>query len=164
MLCKLLTATQLMPNFTGHRFGPHTGDVPPRHRHQGAPRAANPLIRHQGVAPRHTNATGNGYSRPQVVTAVTIASCVALADRVGRRLLSQAHVDGPGHCTFTTGETVAAVHALEDRLDTGHWDTSATALNSRAEQADPTTAGRYVTYRPTEYPRPYDVARGAARP
>ncbi|WP_405534531.1 S9 family peptidase [Streptomyces sp. NBC_00075] len=86
-------------------------------------------------------------------------------------LLSQAYVDGPGHCTFTTGETVAAVHALEDRLDTGHWDTSATALNSRAEQADPATEGRYVTYRPTEYPRPYDVARthpstppGAARP
>lgn len=56
-------------------------------------------------------------------------------------LLSQAYVDGPGHCTFTTGETVAAVHALEDRLDTGHWDTSATALNSRAEQADPATEG-----------------------
>ena len=86
-------------------------------------------------------------------------------------LLSQAYVDGPGHCTFTTGETVAAVHALEDRLDTGRWDTSAAALNSRAEQADPTTDGRYVTYRPAEYPRPYDVARthastplGAARP
>lgn len=87
------------------------------------------------------------------------------------KLLSQAYVDGPGHCTFTPGETVAAVHALEDRLDTGRWDTSADALNSRAEKEDPTTQGRYVTYRPTEYPRPYDVARthtstppGAARP
>ncbi|MFI1358459.1 alpha/beta hydrolase family protein [Streptomyces sp. NPDC020898] len=87
------------------------------------------------------------------------------------RLLSQAYVDGPGHCTFTPGETVAAVRALEDRLDTGRWDTSAHALNSRAEKEDPATEARYVTYRPTEYPRPYDVARthtstssGAARP
>ncbi|WP_105971248.1 alpha/beta hydrolase family protein [Streptomyces geranii] len=81
-------------------------------------------------------------------------------------LLSQAYVDGPGHCTFTPGETVAAVRTLEHRLDTGRWDTSARTLNSRAEQADPTTTGRYVTHRPTEYPRPYDLARppGAARP
>ncbi|WP_405824284.1 S9 family peptidase [Streptomyces sp. NBC_01390] len=87
------------------------------------------------------------------------------------RLLSQAYVDAPGHCTFTTGETVAALHTLEHRLDTGHWDTSATTLNSRAQEADPTTSARYVTYRPTQYPRPYDLARthtstppGAARP
>ncbi|MDW4908915.1 prolyl oligopeptidase family serine peptidase [Streptomyces sp. ADMS] len=86
-------------------------------------------------------------------------------------LLRQAYVDGPGHCTFTTGETVAAVRTLEHRLDTGRWDTSAAVLNSRAEQEDPATEARYVTYRPTEYPRPYDVARthtstppGAARP
>ncbi|WP_327698806.1 alpha/beta hydrolase family protein [Streptomyces sp. NBC_00459] len=87
------------------------------------------------------------------------------------RLLSQAYVDAPGHCTFNTVETVAALHTLEHRLDTGSWDTSAAVLNSRARQEDPATPARYATYRPTEYPRPYDLARkhastppGAARP
>ncbi|GAA3987287.1 MULTISPECIES: S9 family peptidase [Streptomyces] len=80
-------------------------------------------------------------------------------------LLSQAYVDGPGHCTFTTGEMVGALHTLEHRLDTGRWDTSPATLNSRAQQADPTTPGRYLAYRPTAYPRPYDLAHpGDARP
>ncbi|MFD3615615.1 alpha/beta hydrolase family protein [Streptomyces sp. NPDC058676] len=80
-------------------------------------------------------------------------------------LLSQAYVDGPGHCTFTTGETLGALHTLEHRLDTGRWDTSPATLNSRAQQEDPTTASRYVAYRPTAYPRPYDLAHpGDARP
>ncbi|WP_217239208.1 S9 family peptidase [Streptomyces sp. AC555_RSS877] len=80
-------------------------------------------------------------------------------------LLRQAYVDGPGHCTFTTGEMVGALHTLEHRLDTGRWDTSPATLNSRAEQADPATPGRYLAYRPTAYPRPYDLAHpGDARP
>jgi pimeloyl-ACP methyl ester carboxylesterase len=80
-------------------------------------------------------------------------------------LLSQAYVDGPGHCTFSTGEMAGALHTLEHRLDTGRWDTSADTLNSRARQEDPTTEPRYVTYRPTAFPRPYDLAHpGDARP
>ncbi|MFE9443899.1 alpha/beta hydrolase family protein [Streptomyces sp. NPDC006602] len=80
-------------------------------------------------------------------------------------LLSQAYVDGPGHCTFTTGEMVGALHTLEHRLDTGRWDTSPATLNSRAQQEDPATPGRYLAYRPTAYPRPYDLAHpGDARP
>ncbi|MFI0231037.1 alpha/beta hydrolase family protein [Streptomyces sp. NPDC017086] len=73
-------------------------------------------------------------------------------------LLGQAYVDGPGHCAFTTGETLAALHTLEHRLDTGHWDTTPGALNSRAHRADPTTEARYAPYHPAPYPRPYDLA------
>ncbi|MCL7375302.1 S9 family peptidase [Streptomyces sp. 35G-GA-8] len=74
-------------------------------------------------------------------------------------LLSQAYVDGPGHCTFTSGEIIGALDTLEHRLDTGGWDTSPTTLNSRARQADPADEPRYVAYRPAPYPRPYDLAR-----
>lgn len=79
-------------------------------------------------------------------------------------LLRQAYVDGPGHCAFTTGEIIGALHTLEHRLDTGRWDSSPAALNSRARQEDPTTEARYVAYRPAPYPRPYDLAHpGDAR-
>ncbi len=80
-------------------------------------------------------------------------------------LLGQAEVDGPGHCTFTAGEMLGALHALEHRLYTGRWDTSPGILNSRARQEDPTAEVRYVAYRPGPYPRPYDLAHpGDARP
>ncbi|MER7900341.1 DUF6351 family protein [Streptomyces sp. NPDC096046] len=80
-------------------------------------------------------------------------------------LLRQAYVDAPGHCAFTTGETLAALHTVEKRLDTGRWDTSPGALNSRAKAADPAAEPRYLPYRPTVYPRPYDLAHpGDARP
>lgn len=42
-------------------------------------------------------------------------------------LLRQAYVERPGHCAFTTAETVAALHALEHRVETGRWDATATA-------------------------------------
>jgi hypothetical protein len=35
--------------------------------------------------------------------------------------LRQAYVDGAGHCEFQPAEQVAALQALEQRLDTGHW-------------------------------------------
>ncbi|MFH9002634.1 alpha/beta hydrolase family protein [Streptomyces afghaniensis] len=80
-------------------------------------------------------------------------------------LFRQAYVDAPGHCTFTPGETLAALHTLEHRLDTGRWDTSPAALNTRATAADPTAEPRYVPYRPAAYPRPYDLAHpGDTRP
>ncbi|MEU0897215.1 alpha/beta hydrolase family protein [Streptomyces massasporeus] len=80
-------------------------------------------------------------------------------------LLRQAYVDAPGHCTFTPGETLAALHTLEHRLDTGRWDASPGALDSRAKAEDPTTEPRYLPYRPATYPRPYDRAHpGDARP
>ncbi|WP_222108425.1 alpha/beta hydrolase family protein [Streptomyces cupreus] len=81
------------------------------------------------------------------------------------QLLAQAYVDAPGHCTFTPGEMVGALRTLENRLDTGRWDVAPGSLNSLAQQEDPTTDARYAAYRPTPYPRPYDLAHpGDARP
>ncbi|MFJ8631940.1 alpha/beta hydrolase family protein [Streptomyces sp. NPDC093568] len=77
-------------------------------------------------------------------------------------LLRQAYTDNAGHCTFSPAEQLAALDTLEDRLDTGRWvGTDPAALNSRATQADPTTPTRYVPYRPTVYPRPFDLAHPA---
>jgi len=77
-------------------------------------------------------------------------------------LLRQAYTDNAGHCTFSPAEQLAALHTVEDRLTTGKWrGTTPEALNSRAAQADPTTPARYMSYRPTPYLRPYDLAHPA---
>ncbi|MEY9854876.1 hypothetical protein ABH935_000473 [Catenulispora sp. GAS73] len=61
------------------------------------------------------------------------------------RLLRQAYVARQGHCAFTTNEILAGLHAVEHRIDTGHWgDTSAAALG--ADQPGGTTA--FVDFRP----------------
>ncbi|WP_326659347.1 alpha/beta hydrolase [Streptomyces canus] len=66
-------------------------------------------------------------------------------------LLRQAFVERQGHCTFTTAETVAALHALEHRVSTGHWDNVATPV---ALQRSATPLGldgaAYVPYYPTQ--------------
>jgi pimeloyl-ACP methyl ester carboxylesterase len=77
-------------------------------------------------------------------------------------LLRQAYVDNAGHCTFSPAEQLAALHTLEDRVTTGRWHaTDPESLNTEAAAADPTTPTRYVPYRPTPYPRPYDLAHPA---
>ncbi|WP_306986429.1 alpha/beta hydrolase family protein [Streptomyces canus] len=74
-------------------------------------------------------------------------------------LLRQRYVDNAGHCTFSPGEQLAALHTLEDRIVTGHWAGSdPAALNSRADEADPGSPARYLPYSPAGYPRPYDRA------
>jgi pimeloyl-ACP methyl ester carboxylesterase len=82
------------------------------------------------------------------------------ATRAGSKpLLRQAYVDAPGHCTFSPGEQVAALHTLEERVQAGRWgNTSAEALNSASHAADPGSPARYTHHRPGPYPRPYDVA------
>jgi pimeloyl-ACP methyl ester carboxylesterase len=87
----------------------------------------------------------------------------AYADAVhdaGRdRSLRQAFVHRGGHCTFTTGEMLAALDALEERVDTGRWpDTGPAALNATATRLDPAATHAYVDYRPAPYPRPFDLA------
>ncbi|MQY36653.1 o-phthalyl amidase [Streptomyces sp. RB17] len=64
-------------------------------------------------------------------------------------LLRQAYVERQGHCTFTTAETVAALHALDHRVTTGDWDDAATpaALQRSATALGPDGAA-YVPYRP----------------
>ncbi|MFI2200388.1 alpha/beta hydrolase [Streptomyces sp. NPDC020192] len=64
-------------------------------------------------------------------------------------LLRQAYVERQGHCTFTTAETVAAVHALEHRVTTGHWDDAATpAALQRSATALGLDGAAYVPFRP----------------
>jgi hypothetical protein len=64
-------------------------------------------------------------------------------------LLRQAYVERQGHCAFTTAETVAALRALESRLDAGRWGASATpgALQTAA-LALGLDGAAYVPYRP----------------
>lgn len=64
-------------------------------------------------------------------------------------LLRQAYVERQGHCTFTTAETVAALHALEHRVSSGHWDDAATpAALQRSATALGLDGAAYVPYRP----------------
>jgi pimeloyl-ACP methyl ester carboxylesterase len=58
-------------------------------------------------------------------------------------LFRQAYVAATGHCAFTPTETLAALHALEHRVDTGRWDdaTDPAGLNAGG--------GSYVPYRPS---------------
>jgi hypothetical protein len=66
----------------------------------------------------------------------------------GGAMFRRAHVDTAGHCAFRPSETIAALHALEHRLNTGRWDsmTTPSALNAAATAlGDP---GRYIRYRP----------------
>jgi hypothetical protein len=63
-------------------------------------------------------------------------------------LLRQAYVNTAGHCAFRPAETIAALRAVEHRLDTGRWDdvTSPGALNQATATLGDT--GRYVQFNP----------------
>ena len=79
------------------------------------------------------------------------------------RLLRQAFVEREGHCTFTAGEILAAVAAVEQRAASGRWpDTGPSALNEAASRFDPAGSHAYAWYRPAPYPRPFDLARATA--
>jgi hypothetical protein len=59
---------------------------------------------------------------------------------------------------------VAALDAQEERITSGRWlGTDLEALNARAATVDPTTPAHYVSYRPTPYPRPFDLAHRGDR-
>ncbi len=78
----------------------------------------------------------------------------AFAGRVRRAgdsaLLRQAYVARQSHCNFTTAEVVAGLHAVEHRLDTRHWDDSATAaeLQHSADELGLDGAA-FTDYRPS---------------
>ncbi|WP_410613002.1 alpha/beta hydrolase [Amycolatopsis sp. lyj-109] len=62
-------------------------------------------------------------------------------------LLRQAYVGAAGHCAFQPSETLAALHALESRIDTGHWpDLRPERLNAAAAELG--APGRYLRYTP----------------
>ncbi|MDP9792362.1 dienelactone hydrolase [Catenuloplanes nepalensis] len=74
--------------------------------------------------------------------------------RAGRLpLLRQAFVDRAGHCTFTTGEMLAALRTVERRLDA-----TPAALNDLASALDPAAVPAFIRYRPAPYPRLFDLA------
>jgi pimeloyl-ACP methyl ester carboxylesterase len=72
-----------------------------------------------------------GDNFPTVTQARAYSDVVARAGRTA--LLRETFVDGPGHCTYSGAELVAAVLTLEHRVRTGHWtDSTAAALNRLA--------------------------------
>ena len=77
-----------------------------------------------------------------------------LVDAAGRgRLLRQAFVDRPGHCAFTAGEQVAAIQALERRLEDGRWTgMDPDRLNGEAKAVDGRAAA-FIAYTPPRLPR-----------
>ena len=67
-------------------------------------------------------------------------------------LFRQAFVDREGHCTFTVAENVAAVEAMDERLETGRWGSLArtSSLQRSAESLDLDGAA-FVDHRPDEF-------------
>jgi pimeloyl-ACP methyl ester carboxylesterase len=75
-------------------------------------------------------------------------------------LLRQAFVARGGHCSFTTGEMLAALRTLELRIASGRWpDTGPEALNALASRLDPASTPAYRGYQPAPYPRPFNLPR-----
>jgi pimeloyl-ACP methyl ester carboxylesterase len=116
---------------------------------------------------RHLSFDG-GLTRPMLTIHTTGDPLVpvqvqrAYADAVhgahSSALLRQAYVHRGGHCTFTTGEMLAALRALERRISTGRWpDTGPDALNRAASDLDPAATPAYARYRPAPYPRPFTL-------
>ncbi len=96
---------------------------------------------------------------PLVPVQVEHAYADAVHDADRNPLLRQAFVHRAGHCTFTTGEVLAALRTLQQRIDTGRWlDTSPDALNHLATTIDPSATPAYIGYHPAPYPRPFDLA------
>jgi pimeloyl-ACP methyl ester carboxylesterase len=118
------------------------------------------------VLTMHT--TGDGLVVPENEQAYS-----SVVDRAGDgRLLRQIFVQRAGHCAFTPAETITAAQVLLNRLQSGHWDSSALSpadLNSQAAALGPEyniysasggivpTAPAFVSYRPAPYLRPYDL-------
>ncbi|MFD8388672.1 alpha/beta hydrolase [Streptomyces sp. NPDC059680] len=110
-------------------------------------------------AAQRTSSAGQSLGVP-LVDVHTIADDLVPAEqerRFGDRvraagdgaLLRQAYVERQGHCTFTTAETVAALHALEHRVTTGHWDDAATpSALQRSATALGLDGAAYAPYRP----------------
>ncbi|NKX51696.1 hypothetical protein HER39_14215, partial [Arthrobacter deserti] len=99
-------------------------------------------------------------------TAPTVTQARAYGDAVraagAPSLLRQAYVDRPGHCDYTAAEQLAALTALEERLESGSWRNTATApsLNERARALDEAPpldlgAGDFATYQPHQFLRSY---------
>lgn len=87
--------------------------------------------------------------------------------------LRRTFVHRAGHCALTPAETIAAVHALLKRLDTGTWSgLDANSLNAAAAATGPAfnifltplgilpTPPAYFEFMPSPYLRPFDTLSG----
>jgi hypothetical protein len=65
-------------------------------------------------------------------------------------LFRQAYVDASGHCNFQPAATIAALHAVEHRVDTGRWDDVAEPeqLNAAATATGIGTFLPYLRFQP----------------
>ncbi|WP_328484571.1 alpha/beta hydrolase [Streptomyces sp. NBC_00377] len=108
---------------------------------------------------RRTSSAGQGLEVPLLDIHTTADNLVPVEqeNRFAARvrasgdgaLLRQAYTERQGHCTFTTAETVAALHALEHRVSTGRWDDVATpAALQRSATALGLDGAAYVPYNP----------------
>lgn len=120
---------------------------------------------HIPVLTLHT--TGDGL--------VVVQNESAYRDVVGEegneRFLRRRFISRAGHCAFTPAETIAAVKALLNRLDTGRWGPlEVTDLNNAAEALGPRlnifaapgggivpVAPAFVEFHPNQYLRPFDA-------
>jgi hypothetical protein len=95
---------------------------------------------------------------PLVPVQVQQAYAQAVDDAHRSGMLRQAYVRRGGHCTFSTGEILAALRTLERRIVSGRWpDTGPASLNRLASELDPTATPAYSQYRPDPYPRPFNI-------
>jgi pimeloyl-ACP methyl ester carboxylesterase len=113
---------------------------------------------------------GDGLVVPQDETAY--GDAVRAAGK--RDLLRQVFVSRAGHCAFSASETIAAIQAMLNRLDTGSWNDAAltpAALNAAAQAMGDSfnavggfliSPPAFAGYAPGPYPRPFP--KGSAVP
>jgi hypothetical protein len=80
-------------------------------------------------------------------------------DAKDQQLLREAFVHRAGHCTFTPAETISALQALVERIDSGKWRTDPDSLNAAAAalgSALNTASPSFLAFDPTPFLRPYD--------
>ncbi len=108
-----------------------------------------------------TSSAGQGLAVPLLDIHTTADDLVPVeqenrfADRVRASgdgaLLRQAYTERQGHCSFTVAETVAALRAVEHRLDTGRWGAAATPAALQTAAVDLNLDGAaYIPYTPAE--------------
>lgn len=70
-------------------------------------------------------------------------------------LLRQTYVESVGHCGFKPAETVAAVQALMQRIETGSWPRTDPAAMNKAAAATGLGDSRFVAFVPPPFARPF---------
>ena len=120
---------------------------------------------HIPVLTLHT--TGDGL----VVVQNESAYRDVVAEEGNERFLRRRFISRAGHCAFTPAETIAAVKALLNRMDTGQWGPlEVTDLNNAAEALGPSfnifaapgggvvpVAPAFIEFHPGRYLRPFDA-------